>query len=269
MSPELSKLLASHTFHYFIVPALALLSGLAGLFIDPKKNSKAAFLVIGVLASAAISATILGYNDDQNNDMDKQAQVKTIREQKEKIDSEADMLKDMSAKMDSVLLLAQQKGALAAVKPSEVDRPRVQQALAASVALGQQATSAVPGGTEIQYFSKDIDKAVVLKALHDAGFRFAEKEPQLPNSRTNAIWVGDPVPLSDAKVVALTLIRAGVQIHAIMRFREDSKHRDQHLIEIGAYPSVENDPVWTVERVDALSENGLPPREPKDSGGRL
>jgi hypothetical protein len=242
---DLPKILTSHPFHYFVVPVLGLLSGAVGLFIDPKQNRRTALIVVAVLVAAAVSATSFGYYDDQQNDHDK--------------DQQASQLTNVKTELDQVLILAQGKGALVAAKLSDVTPATVKQSLDATVALSKQLPSS--GQTDIQYFSKDIDKSVVLQALQDAGFHFDQKKPQLPNDRTNAIWVGDPVPLSDAKVVALTLIRAGVQIQSIMAFPVNSSNRGLHRIQIGAYPRMDDKPVWTVEQVQSF--NGPLPRDVK------
>jgi hypothetical protein len=54
--------------------------------------------------------------------------------------------------------------------------------------------------------------------------------------------------VEDVKLVALTLIRAGVQIRAIRPSQLPAK-RDLPLIQVGADVSVVNDPVLTVEAI--------------------
>ncbi|MGB7947259.1 MAG: hypothetical protein WCH75_06225, partial [Candidatus Binatia bacterium] len=71
---------------------------------------------------------------------------------------------------------------------------------------------------------------------------------------TNAIWFGSPVDIEDVKLVALTLIRAGVQIRAIRPIQDYLVNKkDLPLIQVGADSSVVNDPPLTVEQIRAAS----------------
>ena len=74
---------------------------------------------------------------------------------------------------------------------------------------------------------------------------------------TNAIWVGDNVTLDQAKFVALTLIRAGVEIKALRRLRNGQGDRAT-VIEVGSDASLQSAPPLTAEDVSKL--NQLPQR---------
>ena len=250
--------LDTNFFHYIFLPLLSLVSGFVCLYIDPKQSQKTAIIVVLVLAISAVATGASGYMDDQKNQIKQAADDKATQQQ-------TTMLTQTEQNVQFLIALLQASkggGALSAATPAEIDHTRVQQSLAATVALNQQtapavtATSAKP---EIQYFSKDIDKEVVTQALRDAGFTFAQKPGILRNEPTNAIWVGDPVSVADLKLVALTLIRAGVQIHSLQRFNANSPRHDKLIIQIGSYPAMANQPVWTVEKVEAMTE--LPARD--------
>jgi len=53
--------------------------------------------------------------------------------------------------------------------------------------------------------------------------------------KTNAIWAGDDVSVSELKAVALALYRAGVDLISIERFK-NGKGPKSKLIQIGADP---------------------------------
>lgn len=248
--------LDSNLFRYFLLPALSLVSGFVCLYIDPKKNNKTAVIVILVLAASAIATGASGYQDDQKNQTNQAAEKKVS-------DAQTTLLTqtEQSVQYLVVLLQSSKSGALAAAQPSQINHTLVQQSLAASVALNQQSPAEAPATAkpQIQYFSKDIDKNVVTQALQEAGFRFAEKPAKLADQPTNAIWVGDPVSISDLKVLALTLVRAGIQIRAIQRFRQDSPRRSQLVMQVGTDAKMVNAAVWTVDGIQALTE--LPARD--------
>jgi hypothetical protein len=255
------SLLDSNFFHYIFLPLLSLVSGFVCLYIDPKKSDKTAIVVILVLAASAIATGASGFLDDQKGQLKEQAAQKEGEEQLSRLTATQQDVHFLIA-----LLQTSKGGALAAAKPSEIDHNRVQQSLAATVAISQKPESEKPAAErpEIEYFTKDVDREVVTNALQEAGFRFAKKVPVLKDQPTSSIWVGDPVAISDLKLVALTLVRAGVQIHSIQRFRLNSPRRTKLVVQVGSYPAMETEPAWTVDRIQNLTE--LPAR---DSGSGL
>jgi len=69
----------------------------------------------------------------------------------------------------------------------------------------------------VQYYPKSKDKYKVVAALEEFGFEVNTKNsnPKLLNQKTNSIWFGKSVPIENVKLVAFTLIRAGVEIKFI------------------------------------------------------
>jgi hypothetical protein len=104
----------------------------------------------------------------------------------------------------------------------------------------------------IEYFLKNVDKDKVLAALGGLGFTALRQSPALGTTPTNAVWFGRSVQIDDAKLVAYTLIRAGIQIKDIRPYLV-SEGRDS-LIQVGGRPLAVNKPVWTVERISAAKE---------------
>lgn len=111
----------------------------------------------------------------------------------------------------------------------------------------------------IQYFPKNLDKEVniniVVPSLQEFGFRVERKRAIVTWVSTNAIWFGSDLKIDDVKLVAYTLIGAGVKIKIISPFKS-SKGRKASLIQIGALSIksggkniVEGWPDFTVESI--------------------
>jgi hypothetical protein len=132
------------------------------------------------------------------------------------------------------------------------DQYSVQQSLTANQDL-QQAARLAPLESRrpvtVQYFPKDVDGKKVESALQELGFTLDKRRAPIPGIATNSIWFGKPVKIEDVKLVAFTLIRAGVQIKAIKPFAEHSPRRNAALIQVGADASVVNRAPLSVEEI--------------------
>jgi len=121
----------------------------------------------------------------------------------------------------------------------------------------QQIASTTPADLErrkhitIEYFLKNVDKDKVLAALGGLGFTF-QPSRAIGTTPTNAIWFGRSVQIDDVKLVAYTLIRAGIQIRDIRHYMV-SEGRDS-VIQVGGRPRAVDKPVWTVERIAAAPD---------------
>ena len=72
-------------------------------------------------------------------------------------------------------------------------------------------------GYTVDYFLKDADAGKVEAALREFGFNLRTNIPQRPDVPTNLIAFGTKVNPEDAKLVAYTLVRAGVDIKGMCR----------------------------------------------------
>ena len=153
---------------------------------------------------------------------------------------------------------AQNRQALAILRAeAEAARNAVSQSRYANQALQQSLPRA---GREkrksvvVEYFPKNVDENKVEAALTELGFTLRKPAAIVQQIPTNAIWFGSPVDIEDVKLVALTLIRAGVQIRAIRPIQDYLVNKkDLPLIQVGADSSVVNDPPLTVEQIQAAS----------------
>jgi hypothetical protein len=106
----------------------------------------------------------------------------------------------------------------------------------------------------VEYFPKNVDGNKVEAALTELGFTVRKPAAIVSSISTNAVWFGSPVDVEDVKLVALTLIRAGVQIRAIRPIQDYIVNkRDLPLIQVGADASILNDPPLSVAAIQSAS----------------
>lgn len=82
----------------------------------------------------------------------------------------------------------------------------------------------------ITFFPKDVDKEIVEKALRNLGFK-VEQGTTLNQFATNSIWYGKNVSVKQIQSVALTLVKAGVQLKQISPLRKNSNKTN--IIQVG------------------------------------
>lgn len=132
-------------------------------------------------------------------------------------------------------------------------------AIAANMAIKQMTKSNWNSQKDIEvyYYNKTIDEKKIVVGLEALGYQFRTAPPTryMAKKQTNAIWFGSDVPLEDVKVVALALMRAGIQIKAIRPYRSSDTNPTykSNRIEIGASVDVENRPPLTVDEVVAAT----------------
>jgi len=243
-----------------ILPLISLVSGLVCLYIDPRSDKGKAWIVIAVLSASAIATGIKGYADNRDS-------ARQLQQADNKLSRQLTVAESTKQETDLIVAALRAQGILSTTT-GEISQHQLQQSLAADVARKQElqlrTRNPPPQQSTIEYFSRDLDKDIVSKALQEGGLRFSQAPARVADDPTNSVWVGDAVPLSDVKFVALTLLRAGVQLRAVRRFHDGSGPK-AHLIEIGADRSVDNDPVLTVEQIENMKE--LPPRDSTPSKG--
>ncbi|HYD21443.1 MAG TPA: hypothetical protein VEB40_08215 [Flavipsychrobacter sp.] len=89
----------------------------------------------------------------------------------------------------------------------------------------------------ITYYHRKADNVYLVATLQSLGYRFEGKtlDENTGNERTNCVWYGAGVPVSDVKKVATALIRSGTTIKGIQRFGPSYKNPSykRNIIEIG------------------------------------
>jgi hypothetical protein len=250
--------------HNVVLPLVSLLSGLISLYIDPKEDRAKAWMIVAVLLISAVFTGVSGSLDDH-------AAEKNATEAKDQIGQLTEISLNQSRQLGKVqsvvgsvqtgvLALLRERGlsseAIERITPEQIQQSDLADTARTQV-LPAQLASATAKGLVVQYYPKDFDGEVVRQALSAGGFKF--KAGKSKNSlATNAMWVGDSVSVDNIKFVALTLIRAGVQLRSIRRFKDGGGEKS-NLIEVGADPATTEEPVVTVERIQGLTQ--LPPRD--------
>jgi energy-coupling factor transporter ATP-binding protein EcfA2 len=103
---------------------------------------------------------------------------------------------------------------------------------------------------KVEYFPKNVDRAKVEAALKELGFTLLVRDPLVNAVATNAIWYGTPVNIDDVKLVALTLMRAGVEFKAIRPIPSYiAAKKDAALIQVGSDLGIVNQPTLGVDEI--------------------
>ena len=229
---------------YVLLPLISFASGFASLYIDPKTDKARAWIVISVLFASALATGIFGFIDGKSHDDEVKDARNEARDQlgvaRSALDLEKEGKVEIARLNQSVETLLRRAGLPQTVE--EKSQP------------AQQAKQT--GRPVVEYFAKDVDGDAIVKAAKEAGFDVVGVPGQHPGS-TNAMWVGDAVPLADTKALALALVSGGVQLRALRRFRDGTGPKSR-LIQIGRDEAMTNEPVWTADRIQALQS--LPAR---------
>jgi vacuolar-type H+-ATPase subunit I/STV1 len=103
-------------------------------------------------------------------------------------------------------------------------------------------------GVAVWYFTKDVDvdPVAVKDSLEQFGFKVIPKPPQRPDLSTNLIAFGEHVEPEDAKLVAYTLIRAGVEIRALCKTSAIAK---TSIIQVLGEDRIRDRPTLSVEQI--------------------
>jgi hypothetical protein len=237
----------------WLLPAIALLSGLVSLQVDPQKEPRKKWILVAMLAISAVGTVLVSRHDDNVKQVQEDEANTNIDFLKKTVTNLTGQSQHISQTTDSVLLLLENSG----VAKSTIRL--VQQTQAAEVSrsaiLEQTKSNNQQQKAVVWYFPKNVDGPKVVAALEQGGFSVVQKSgnPLNESFATNAVWVGDNVTLDQAKFVALTLIRAGVEIKAIQRLRNGQGARSS-LIEVGVDQALQAAPPMSADTVSKLAE---------------
>jgi hypothetical protein len=241
----------------WLLPAIALLSGLVSLQVDPQKEPKKKWILIAMLIVSAVGTVLVSRHDDHQNQQQEDQAKQDAKYFRDRLTDLTGQGQHMVQTTDLTLKLLENAGV------NQATIRVVQQVQAADASrnaiLTQTQASNQRQKAVVWYFPKDVDGPKVVAALEQGGFSVVQKSGNPANQAlpTNAIWVGDNVTLDQAKFVALTLIRAGVEIKALRRLRNGQGDRAT-VIEVGSDASLQSAPPLTAEDVSKL--NQLPQR---------
>lgn len=131
---------------------------------------------------------------------------------------------------------------------------------------------------KVRYYKKSLDGLVVLRALDKSGYSYEARHPEIGDIFiTNSIGCGSNVDIEDVKALAKSLVRNGVPIRMINRFRQGDPNRttiDLVTFRISNERALET-PILTEQQIDSLrscptyfwtgqhSSNEFPVRNPE------
>lgn len=153
-----------------------------------------------------------------------------------------------------------QYGVKASTRAAAVASPQLQlQIFQANAALESASITdderARRRSTTVEYFARGVDDNKVEAALLGLGFTVRKPDAKFPGAPSNAIWFGSAARIDDVKLVALTLVRAGVRIVAIRPLQTYlAGKKDQALIQVGTDMSMLDAPGLTVEQIQKATE---------------
>lgn len=216
----------------FILPIIAFSVGLISLYVDAKdKKKKWIFLFCLIIT---VSATIVF------NFLDSQKSIAALTESKKKEESLTQILLNITTNTNQIpdLIKLLMKFGYTAENAEKATPEKVNKVINANSLFNESLSKISLKSTaqiKIEYFPKDVDGNIVNSILRNAGFDLVKGIP-MNNLKTNAIWAGASVSVDEIKFVALVLIRAGVDLVTIERFK-NGKGNKSRLIQIGADPA--------------------------------
>jgi hypothetical protein len=225
----------------WVMPVVTLVSGLAGLFLDPKDSRKRTLAFAWLIVVMAITV-YLNWLDAADHDHQKQEAERAARAASEQIGMLISKVSNIGDFLQNSGLSKQVQEQVKTSASAETSRAKL---------LPRLQTGA--SGITVQYFYKDEDREVVRKTLQLPGYQVIESPAKL-SLATDSIWAGDKVGIDDVRYVALT--RAGIGIKAIRYFRDASTPRKQRLIQVGSDASLAGRPALSVDQVNAMTSLG-------------
>jgi hypothetical protein len=233
-----------------LLPLISFISGIASLQIDPKEQPRKKWFLVALLVVSMIATIAASRKDNSDKSSEQQAA-------KDQHDKDQAVITALSGKADVIIGRLQTWG----FSPQDIQRVRQSQAADQSRSAILTATKASNNSsqTTVIYFPKDVDGRLVSDALRDGGFKVKQQiqGERNPTLATNAVWVGNDVSVEKAKFVALTLIRAGVEIKSLRRLRDGIGTR-ANMIQVGSDITLRDLPSLSVSQVDKLQD--LPQR---------
>jgi hypothetical protein len=122
-------------------------------------------------------------------------------------------------------------------------------ALARISAITATAPAEHRSSVTIKYYRKPTDSQKLANALQDLGFAVSEETAHNPRE-TNCIWYGSAVAETDVKLVALAVIRAGLDLRGVQP--QTNPSAEARSIQVGHNPRLEDQPAFATDVVSRL-----------------
>jgi hypothetical protein len=238
-----------------IMPILSMLVGIASLFIDfkDKQNKGGKLLMLTLFAVSAMAAIAFSYQKEKEStakELRYQADISSLKEENKKLHKD---ISDTPQKTVDLLRYGYTKSSAQRASSEQVSQSKEANTKLDTIKDSDTNRKNNRSTITVEYFPKDIDSVVVKSTLETLGFNSKIGKAKNPLS-TNAIWFGSNVNIEDVKLVAYTLIRAGIQIKTIRPFRDDSSNAHTSLIQVGTDRNYENKSPLSVNKILKTSE---------------
>ncbi|MFB8789116.1 MAG: hypothetical protein U7123_09760 [Potamolinea sp.] len=253
-----------------VMPIISLMAGLLPLLIDSEYSKKKGLTVIlgTALVVICLLNVFLSAQSKAENQKDQDKLLGTIRTLQEENKKEQTRLQEYISSLKIELKTSEQKNDQNAEEIKELIRrgftpesakiatkADIKQSDAADKQINQKLSSNVPNKptqkqniVTVKYYPRNVDSAVIQESLSKLGLKFETEQSPNQNIPTNSIRFGSKVTLEDVKLVAYTLIRAGVELKAIRPFAKPDDPKSS-LIQVGADKSLNTRPPLTVEQI--------------------
>ena len=238
----------------FILPLVALIGGIASLFIDSKDAAKRWIFIAG-LAITAIVTIVFNIQDNQTKQAERSEAVNAERKRADDLKTALDALiakvDDTPAKVFRLISQGFLREKAESATPQEV---------ASAFRADRKYNSLVSAGANfpglvVEYYPKGLDSAEVKRAIETLGFKVTIAQPK-NDTPTNALWVGPKVSDEAWHFVAYALLRAGAKISSVSRIPNPAGARAS-IIQIGSDPAFADRPGMTLEAIEALRNSSL------------
>jgi len=233
------------SFESFIMPILAFIMGVVSIYAD-SKDSKQKWLKYSLISGLVLTcgfSIYFGMQKDIENQQDKARLSKKI-----------DQLENNTTKINNSLETLINRGFTSSKAKSVTPKIREQSDQANKELIPElKQNSENKELITVQYFPKDVDPQIIEKTLQKLGFKLETGKPKITEVSTNSIWFGEKVKVEDVRLIAYTMIRAGVQIKAIRPFRNLSE-KNSLLIQIGSDAQIQDFQPLTVEKIRETSQ---------------
>ena len=241
-----------------------MLSGTISLYIDPKnpKYQWAKPVMLGIVIMSGLFTIGFSYKNYQGSKFKELELAKDKEILQEKIDKltiqNQQLLEEIKSNpkkmLEGVKTLFLSFGYTKkifdkATKQELQQSKEANQALTSEIEIASQNDIQRRKTITVEYFPKDVDPKIVESKLKELGFNFKSSSPNVKNLSTNAIWFGSKVDITDVKLVAYTLIRAGVKIQTIKPFRQPNQEPWASKIQVGADGDYVNSSPLTIEQI--------------------
>jgi hypothetical protein len=220
----------------WLLPVLALLTGLLPVFITPDKKRWKVYMgvILGFVALVTISSNIF---DDKATEASHKVEVKAQKDELDEI--KAILMKGSGTKNSASAPQAQ--------VTTTINSIRASQAIVAN--LGPDSSKSL----KIEYFphlKEDVNPDIVLAKLRGLAGSVEEVKGNitLAEMPTNCVWTGNDVTLAEARAVTLTLTAAGVHIRDIRELK-DGSGPNARVIQIGSSVKVAKRSVLSPEEI--------------------